>query len=123
VPIYQLFVDDSGNREYAVDRVYEKAGGKSRYFVYGAVLMEQRQASLLVARLRELKVLVFGTADVEIKCNWLRLPGECSRRYLERFCITEQQLTWFTDDYYRLIVQAPLDLIASVVDKLHMEEN
>jgi Protein of unknown function (DUF3800) len=121
--VYQLFVDDSGNREYADNRVYEKTGGKSRYFVYGAVLLEQRQASLLVTRLRELKVLVFGTADVEVKCNWLRLPGERQRRYLQRFAVTEPQLTRFTDDYYRLIDQAPLDLIASVVDKLHMQEN
>lgn len=103
--------------------MYEKAGGKSRYFVYGAVLIEQRQASLLIARLRELKTLVFKTADVEVKCNWLRLPGERTRRYLDRFGISEVRLTQFTDDYYRLIDQAPLDLIASVVDKLHMQES
>jgi hypothetical protein len=120
---YQLSVDDSGNREYAGDRVYEKAGGKSRYFVYGAVLMEQRQASLFVTRLRELKLLVFKTWDVEVKSNWLRLPGERARRYLDRFNITDAQLTNFTDDYYRLINHAPLDLIAAVVDKLHMQED
>lgn len=119
---YQLFIDDSGNREYADDRVYERAGGKSRYFVYGAVLMEQRQASLFVTRLHELKTLIFGTTEPEVKCNWLRLPAERERRYLQRFNITDGQLTSFTNDYYRLINHAPLELIAAVVDKLHMQE-
>jgi uncharacterized protein DUF3800 len=119
---YLLFVDDSGNREYADDQKYERVGGKSRYFVYGGVLIEQRAASLFVPTLHQLKSLTFGRAGVEIKCNWLRLPKERHAHYLEPYGINDEGLTKFTDDYYRLINEAPLTFIASVVDKLHMQQ-
>ena len=119
---HQLYIDDSGTREYSETRVYGRTKGKSRYFVYGGVLMEHRAASLLVTRLRELKALVFDTPDVEVKCNWLRIPDERRTRYLDPFGITENGLTEFTEAYYALIKQAPLELIAVVVDKLHMQE-
>jgi hypothetical protein len=119
---YQLFVDDSGTREYADDGNYETSG-KSLYFVYGAILAEQREASLLVPRLRELKRLTFKTADLEIKSNWLRIPKERTSRYIEPYGVSEQALTQFTDDYFRLLGDAPVELIGSVVNKLHMQED
>lgn len=85
--------------------------------------MNEREASLFVNRLQELKKLVFGTADVEVKCNWLRIPDERRERYLDRFGITDDDLSDFTDGYYTLIKQAPLEFIAAVVDKLHMQEH
>jgi hypothetical protein len=121
VPLYQLFGDDSGNREYDDARNYQTSG-KSRYFVYGALLMEDREAQLFITRLKELKRLVFETGDVEIKSNWLRMPTEREARYLNRFGLTEAKLTGFVDDYYRLILQAKLQFVGAVVDKLHMQE-
>ncbi len=121
MPVLQLYGDDSGTREYDPNRNYETSG-KSRYFVYGALLMEERDASLFVARLRELKQIVFGTADVEVKSNWLRMPMEAEKRYLQPFHLTPVQLTAFVDDYYRLIDGAPLRFLGSIVDKLHMQE-
>jgi len=120
MPRQRLFVDDSGNREYASDRNYET--GKSRHFVYGGLLIEERESFLLVARLRELKQLTFGTADVEIKSNWLRIPHESQTRYINRFGVTADKLTRFVDDYITLVLQAPLQLFGIVVDKLHMQE-
>jgi hypothetical protein len=116
-----LFVDDSGNREYSDDNVYS-VSGKSRYFVLGGLLAEEREAQFFIARLRDLKRLTFGTPDVEVKCNWLRMPKERTAHYLEPFGVTNDQLTAFTNDYYRLIVQASVTLIAAVVDKVHMRE-
>jgi hypothetical protein len=118
---YQLFADDSGNREYDNDQDYVKSG-KSRYFVYGSLLIGERDAGLLVARLRELKEVVFSTPNVEVKSNWLRMPGERQERYLDRYGISDATLTSFVDDYYRLIVQAPLTAFGAIVDKLHMQE-
>jgi hypothetical protein len=118
---YFLVADDSGNREYDDQQDYEHSG-KSRYFVYGAILIEERESSLFIARLHELKKLTFATADVEVKSNWLRMPTERQVRYLDRFGITETTLTGFVDDYYRLIQQAPLKLVGAVVDKLHMQQ-
>jgi uncharacterized protein DUF3800 len=118
---YQLFVDDSGNREYDDNRNY--TSGNSLYFVYGAILIEQNAGAQLVPRLRELKRLTFGTADIEVKSNWLRIPKERRARYLTPHRLTDEQLTAFTDDYYRLLVQAPVELIGAVVNKLHMQED
>ena len=119
---HHLYIDDSGTREYSDTRAYGKLKGKSRHFVYGSLLMKHRDASLFVTRLQELKKLVFGTADVEVKCNWLRIPDSRREKYIEKFGITDAALTGFTDDYYALIKQAPLEFIAAVVDKLHMQE-
>jgi hypothetical protein len=119
---YLLFVDDSGNREYDLNQIYAKVSGQSRYFVYGGVFIEQRAASLLVPTIRQLKTLRFGTADVEIKCNWLRIPKERTARYFEPFGISDAQLTTFTDEYYQLIQASQITFIAAVVDKLHMQQ-
>jgi hypothetical protein len=118
---YQLIGDDSGNREYSDNRQYGTTG-KSRYFVYGALLMEERDAQLYIARIHELKTLVFRTTDIEIKSNWLRIPDERRERYLEPFGLTEERLTAFVDDYYRLIDTARLQFVGAIVDKLHMQE-
>ena len=120
--VYRLFGDESGTREYADDRVYALAGGKSRYFVYGALLMEDKDASLFVPRLHQLKTLVFKDTAVEIKSNWLRIPKECEKHYLAPYGLNQAQIATFIDDYYKLIVGAPVRLLASVVDKLHMQE-
>ena len=120
MPRYQLFVDDSGTREYDDGRNY--GSGNSLYFVYGAIFIEQNAGALLVPRLRELKRLTFGTTDVEIKSNWLRMPEERRTRYLDPFDVTESKLSEFTSGYYELLVQAPLLLIGSVVNKLEMQQ-
>ena len=121
VATYQLFVDDSGNREYDEGRDYVHSG-KTLYFVYGSILIEERAAYLLVARLRELKQVVFGRTDVELKSNWLRLPEERQRRYIDPFDVTGQRLDRFTDDYYELLTQTPLELVGAVVNKLEVQE-
>lgn len=121
LPRHLLFVDDSGTREYDENRNYETSG-KSLYFVYGAILIEQDASATLIQRLRHLKRLRFGTPSVEIKSNWLRMPHERQARYLEPYALTDAQLETFTDDYYELLRQAPLSLIGSVVNKLHMQE-
>jgi hypothetical protein len=121
VPRYQLFVDDSGTREYDDNRDYESSG-KSLYFVYGAILIQQDAAARLIEQLKQLKTLAFRRSTVEIKSNWLRIPKERRVRYLEPFGLSEAAVTRFTDDYYRLLVQAPLTLLGSVVNKLHMQE-
>lgn len=117
-----LYVDDSGTREYDDDQNYETSG-KSLYFVYGGIFVDQDAAALLVPKLREHKRLTFGVADVEIKSNWLRIPKERRVRYLERFGKTDEQLRTFVDGYYQLMVQAPIELIGSVVNKQHMQED
>ena len=122
MPRYQLFVDDSGTREYDDNRDYVHSG-KSLYFVYGAIFVEQDAAALLIPKLREHKRLTFGTPAVEIKSNWLRIPKERRTRYLEPFGMTDDALKTFVDDYYRLLIHAPIELLGAVVNKQHMQED
>jgi hypothetical protein len=71
---HHLYIDDSGTREYSDTQKYGRTKGKSRYFVYGSLLLTQRDASVLAWRLQRLKVRVFKTPHVEVKSNWLRIP-------------------------------------------------
>jgi hypothetical protein len=118
---YQLFVDDSGSRDYDDNRVYGLVG-KSLHFVYGAILIEQNAGAQFVPQLRNLKQVTFGSPDVEVKSNWLRMPEERRRHYLDPFGVTEEQVARFTDNYYQLLIQASLQLIGVVVNKRHMQE-
>ena len=120
---YRLFVDDSGNREYSGTRDYRSVDGKSRYFVYGALLAEEREANFLIERFRQLKTTTFDTAKVEIKSNWLRIPHERNTRYLETFGVTLEELQAFTEQIYRLLRVSKLELLAAIVDKSHMQED
>jgi hypothetical protein len=120
---YRLYVDDSGTKEYAVlGEEYRRNGGKSRYFVFGGLVMEESKAGAFADAIAVAKRQTFGTADVEIKSNWLRIPQERERRYLTPFGVDERALRRFVDGYYDLIAGADLVLIAAVVDKLHMQE-
>jgi hypothetical protein len=118
---YQLFVDDSGNREYADDRIYG-IQGKSLHFVYGSIFVEQQTASVLAERLNRLKREVFNTPRVEVKSNWLRHPKERRVRYLEPFGLSEEKLKDFVDRYYDFLCAADVQLIGAVVNKLHMQQ-
>jgi hypothetical protein len=51
--------------------------------------------------MRTLKRQTFGTADVEVKANWLKRPRERERRYLNRYGITDGGLTAFTEALQR----------------------
>jgi len=42
--------------------------------------------------MRTLKRQTFGTADVEIKANWLKRPGKRAKRYLDKYCIANTKL-------------------------------
>ncbi len=65
----------------------------------------------------------FGTDDVEIKSNWLRVPKEKTSRYLEKYNLKEERLKDFVDEFYKIISEMDLMLIASIVDKVHMQED
>jgi hypothetical protein len=118
---YDLFVDDSGNREYDDNRDYETSG-KHRHFAYGSILLPQASTTRLIARFRQQKIDTFKTPDVEIKSNWLRHPKERLTRYLDPFGITNEELNAFGESCYTLIGESDLVLIGVAVDKLHMQE-
>lgn len=114
---HKLFVDDSGNKDYAPDGRYNARGGRTPYFVFGGVLLSPSEAGALNLELRMLKIATFGTYEVEIKSHWLRRPEQKKKRYLDRFGITEADLTNFTDSVYDMVNDLDCQLVACTVNK------
>jgi hypothetical protein len=109
--------DDSGTKEYYKNpNIYER-DPHTRYFVFGAVLIEESKISVFVERIREKKCQYFGTGNVEIKSNWIRIPKERKAHYIEKFSITEDSLKKFVEEIYEIICNTNLQLIGAVVDK------
>jgi hypothetical protein len=118
-----LYIDDSGTKEYATKpEEYDSRRGNSRFFVFCGALLTTGEAGHLTNNIVQLKLAYFGEETVEIKSNWLRIPHERKRHYLDPFGLSEAQLTEFVDRYYEVVTAAPLAFIAAVVDKLHVQE-
>src|ERR1017187_1445096 len=120
--VYQVYVDDSGTKEYADNPAKYGPRGKSRYFCFGSLLVAQEDGSLLADKIAAKKREVFGTADVEIKSNWLRNPEMRQAKYLAPFSLTEERLTAFVGAYYDLVGSTNCVAIAAIVDKVHMQD-
>jgi hypothetical protein len=125
MPTHVLYVDDSGTKEYAADPAhYAGPRGNSRHFVFCGSLVTITEASKLTGKIAVLKLDCFGDDTVEIKSNWLRIPHERQRHYLQPYGLTDAHLDQFTEDYYDLIVNdSDVVFIASVIDKQHMQED
>lgn len=120
---HTIYIDDSGTKEYAVSPDLYETTGKSRYFVFGGVLISNIEASKLAQKIKDEKLNCFGVSNVEIKSTWLRIPDQKERRYLNPYSITDEMLTEFVKKYYSIIANADLQLIAAVVDKVHTQED
>ena len=120
-----LFIDDSGTKEYATSPQDYNIGGRgnSRYFLFCGVLVSMGTSGILTNEIIQAKLRCFADDTVEIKSNWLRIPLEQQRRYFEPYGITADRLSAFTEEYYEIINNADLMLIASIVDKLQMQED
>jgi len=117
-----LFVDDSGTKEYAPSvELYGK--NILRSFVFGGVLLPARTAGAITSEIVSLKIQAFGSPDVEIKSNWLRIPRETKRKYLDEFEVSKQEIDAFVQAHYDIVLKADLVLLAGVVDKVHMQED
>lgn len=125
MPTHVLYVDDSGTKEYAADPThYAGPRGNSRHFVFCGSLVTIAEASRLTGKIAALKVEHFGDDTVEVKSNWLRIPHERKRHYLEPYDLTDADLDLFIKEYYDLIVDdSEVVFIASVIDKQHMQED
>jgi hypothetical protein len=120
---FRLYVDDSGTKEYAANPAAYTRTGNTRYFVFGALLVGEDSAAALAAEIANLKRSTFGTADVEVKSNWLRIPKERARHYAAPFGVSDPQLDGFVEAFYDVVAAAPVQLVAVVVDKVHMQED
>lgn len=118
---YRLYVDDSGTKEYIPDGKYYPNKGPTPFFVFGGILHTEGAFEKLRTSFRALKLEVFGSENVEIKANWLRIQKERVSRYLDPYNLSGEQLTRFVDGVYTLIVEARPVLIAIVIDKRAMQ--
>ncbi len=109
--VYLFYVDESGEREYT---------SKGRYFVLTALGVQGQHWKALNSKVLTLKRKYFNDVDVEIKSNWLRMPGERQKRYLARYVITAADLKAFTDELYDVLLAYDVVIIAAVIDKEQM---
>src|SRR5690606_31590476 len=125
VQTHVLFIDDSGTKEYAVDKnQYNIRGrGNSRYFVFCGILVSMKSSGIFSNEIIQAKLKHFRDDTVEIKSNWLRFPSEQKARYLDPYEMTTESLTEFTEEYYDIINRCDHKIIASVIDKLQMQEH
>lgn len=120
-PVRGIFIDESGQKEYReLGDAYGDQRGPSRYFVLGAVSGSARVLSDLIRRTRDHKSEFFGTHEVEIKSNWLRIPRERVARYLEAFGVSEAALLHWVHALYDLFLGADIEITAAVIDKVGM---
>lgn len=124
MPTDVIYIDDSGTKEYASNPAeYAGPRGKSRYFVFCGLLISVAEAGVLTNQIKQEKLSTFGTALVEIKSNWLRIPRERQNRYLDPHGIDDAALDQFVSNIYGLVKASDLKFIAAVVDKLHVQED
>lgn len=123
MPSHLLYLDDSGTKRYAANPASYGRVGNTRYFVFGGLLIPQGNIEGLREELRTAKRACFGTDTVEIKSNWLRMPEERRRHYADPFGVTDEDIEAFVEAYYKAIEAGDLVLLASVVDKIHMQED
>jgi len=117
------YIDDSGTKEYGEGSQEYSIRGKSRHFIFGAILLNVQEASLLAKKIIDLKLSVFKDDSVEIKSTWLRFKQERGNRYLIPYELNEDELRNFVDDYYDIVISSRLVMLASVIDKIHMQED
>lgn len=122
MPTHALHLDDSGTKDYATGSDAYKSG-PTRYFVFGGVLTDLDSGAQLAQRLKDLKRETFGHLGPEVKSNWLRMPDERRKRYVEPLGISDEVLDRFVGRYYELVASSEVVLLAAVVDKVHMLED
>src|SRR5712692_8951395 len=109
-----IFIDDSGHKEYGEDT--------SRYFVYAGVVVDRSEEQSISDEIDDLKRGCFDDCAVEIKSNWLRMPLERKRRYLDPFGVTENAIDRFVERPYALMTSDRLTYVAAAIDKSQMRE-
>lgn len=116
-PTHKLYVDESGTKEYEASGKYQIHRGPTPYFVFAGLLIKASDAGLLAQKARAMKKGCFGTADVEIKANWLKRPDERRLRYLVPYGIDDARLDNLVRGLYGLLAGFDGELMASIVDK------
>lgn len=111
---YHAFLDESGQREYG--------DNTDRFFVVAGAIVRCEHIDIYETEIQGIKRSFFGTPDVEVKSNWLRIPKERRKRYREPYVVSEQRIKSFVDALYNWILASRTTFIAGVVDKLQMRE-
>jgi len=119
---HHLYIDDSGQREYAKPGETYDHHWLSRHFVFSGTLVRIPEGARLAGELRLLKQAAFGSDRVEVKSSWLRRQEAREKRYLIPYGISEETLRQFVFNFYDAIEAADLMLIATVVDKVRMTD-
>ena len=125
-----FFIDDSGSKQWEtpysrsfVDHPPSRTDEnmnfwRINYFVLAGIHINQSKMSEMSTLIDKQKEFVFGTKAVEIKSEWLRNPEKRKRRYIDKYNITEDELTDFVHNFwYPLFKKEDLVIQSFVIDK------
>ncbi|MDD9868204.1 MAG: DUF3800 domain-containing protein [Candidatus Campbellbacteria bacterium] len=125
-----FFIDDSGSLIW--DNPYSKEFLKNppnrseqnlnywrrNYFVFAGIHISAEKLKELNPLINTKKEEYFGTKNVEIKSEWLRVPKKRHKHYLLKYGITEEKLREFVDKFwYSLFSSKNFIAQAFVLDK------
>jgi hypothetical protein len=112
-PAYLAYCDESGQRDYGP--------GTDKYFVVAGVLVPADEAPHLEDELRGLKRAFWGKPDIEIKSNWIRIPDNRAKHYTRPHGFGLKEIDSLVSALYSWLKNAPVKLLAGVVDKPLMQ--
>lgn len=110
---YILFCDESGQRDYG--------RRTDPYFVIAGIVVQADEAGNLEDEIKGLKRAFWGSPDVEIKSNWIRLPHERLKHYARPHHILKRDIDALVKSLYKWLRKAPICLLAGIVDKPMMQ--
>jgi hypothetical protein len=110
--MYLFYIDESGEREYSSPK---------RYFALAGLGIPDAQWRAINSDMLTLKRTYFNDIDVEIKSNWLRMPKERQKRYLDKYPLNASELVEFTEKAYDILLSYNAILIAVIIDKQKMQ--
>lgn len=129
---YFYFIDDSGSKDWETPYAYSFTVTppernednlnfwRGNYFVLAGIHISNKSMSIINPEIDKLKIDFFGSKEVEIKSEWLRVPQKRKKNYLDPFNKTEEELKGFVETcWYPLFekYQVEIQIQAFVIDK------
>lgn len=106
---YTIYCDESGQRSYGK--------GTDPYFVIAGLVVDAEESFQLESEIKGLKRAFWGSPDIEIKSNWIRLPEQRMKHYTKPYGVKKRDINALVSALYKWFTQAPIHLLASIVDK------
>lgn len=112
--IIHFYIDDTGTKE--------KEDANTLYFAYAGIAVEAINENTIINKIRSLKYAYFD-AYPELKSNWLRIPRERQKHYLEPYGLTDDKLTEFTTALFKIVCNDRIRCLGAIISKEGLQKH